>query len=81
VAISELAFLLLINGNSHALDFFKRNTSQTNGMQHFHSCLVFSLREETTMEQKTRSNIRVDAGIGMFWFIGWLFTIAFAKLI
>jgi len=33
------------------------------------------------MEQKTGSNIRVDAGIGMFWFIGWLFTIAFAKLI
>jgi hypothetical protein len=25
--------------------------------------------------------IRVEAGIGVFWFIGWLFTIAFAKLI
>jgi hypothetical protein len=25
--------------------------------------------------------LRVDAGIGIFWFIGWLFTIAFAKLI
>jgi len=25
--------------------------------------------------------VRVDAGIGIFWFIGWLFTIAFAKLI
>lgn len=24
---------------------------------------------------------RVDAGVGIFWFIGWLFTIAFAKLI
>ena len=25
--------------------------------------------------------LRVDAGVGIFWFIGWLFTIAFAKLI
>jgi hypothetical protein len=25
--------------------------------------------------------VRVDAGMGIFWFIGWLFTIAFAKLI
>ena len=25
--------------------------------------------------------LKVDAGIGIFWFIGWLFTIAFAKLI
>lgn len=33
------------------------------------------------MEQKSKSNLRVDAGIGMFWFIGWLFTIAFAKLV
>jgi hypothetical protein len=24
--------------------------------------------------------IRVDAGMGIFWFIGWLFTIAFARL-
>jgi hypothetical protein len=24
---------------------------------------------------------RVDAGVGIFWLIGWLFTIAFAKLI
>jgi hypothetical protein len=23
----------------------------------------------------------VDAGVGIFWVIGWLFTIAFAKLI
>ncbi len=42
---------------------------------------VWILREEITMESKSGSNIRVDAGIGMFWFIGWLFTIAFAKLI
>ena len=27
------------------------------------------------------SKMQVDAGIGIFWFIGWLFTIAFAKLI
>jgi len=24
--------------------------------------------------------VRVDTGSGMFWFIGWLFTIAYAKL-
>ena len=24
---------------------------------------------------------RVDAGVGIFWLIGWLFTIAFAKLV
>jgi hypothetical protein len=28
-----------------------------------------------------RRNIHVDTGAGLFWFIGWLFTIAFAKLI
>jgi hypothetical protein len=50
-------------------------------MQHFHHCHVLNLREEIAMEKKSGSNIRVDAGIGMFWFIGWLFTIAFAKLI
>jgi hypothetical protein len=34
---------------------------------------------ETRMAGK--SIIRVDTGTGIFWFIGWLFTIAFAKLI
>jgi hypothetical protein len=29
----------------------------------------------------TRSVIRVDTGSGIFWVIGWMFTIAFAKLI
>lgn len=29
----------------------------------------------------SRSKIQADAGIGIFWFIGWLFTMAFAKLI
>jgi hypothetical protein len=33
------------------------------------------------MEKKSGGNVRVDVGIGMFWFIGWLFTIAFANLI
>jgi hypothetical protein len=34
------------------------------------------------MAPNTQSTpLRVDAGIGIFWFIGWLFTIAFAKLI
>jgi hypothetical protein len=28
-----------------------------------------------------RRSIRVDTGAGLFWFIGWLFTIAFAKLL
>ena len=31
--------------------------------------------------QTSSAPIRVDAGVGIFWFIGWLFTIAFAKLI
>ena len=25
--------------------------------------------------------IRVDTGLGIFWFIGWMFTIAFAHLL
>jgi len=34
------------------------------------------------METKSSSApIRVDTGFGLIWFIGWLFTIAFAKLI
>ena len=33
-------------------------------------------------EEKRRSYIRVDSGTGgIIWFAGWLFTIAFAKLI
>jgi hypothetical protein len=27
------------------------------------------------------TRVKVDTGAGIFWFIGWLFTIAFAKLI
>ncbi len=27
-----------------------------------------------------KSVVRVDTGAGIFWFIGWLFTIAFAQL-
>ena len=38
--------------------------------------------QEDFMTSPTQSTpIRVDAGVGIFWFIGWLFTIAFAKLI
>lgn len=33
---------------------------------------------ETT---SNKSVVRVDTGTGIFWFIGWLFTIAFAKLV
>lgn len=32
------------------------------------------------METKP-TRIQVDTGTGVFWFIGWLFTIAFAKLV
>jgi hypothetical protein len=51
------------------------------GKQPNQASSVWILREEINMESKSGSNIRVDAGIGMFWFIGWLFTIAFAKLL
>jgi hypothetical protein len=27
------------------------------------------------------SHVKVDTGAGIFWFIGWLFTIAFCQLI
>ena len=30
---------------------------------------------------KKPQEIQVNAGIGIFWFIGWLFTIAFAELV
>jgi hypothetical protein len=29
----------------------------------------------------SQAPVRVDAGMGIIWFIGWLFTIAFAKLV
>jgi hypothetical protein len=32
------------------------------------------------MDEK-KTNIKVDSGMGIIWFIGWLFTIAFANLI
>jgi len=32
----------------------------------------------TADDKATR--VKVDTGTGMFWFIGWLFTIAFAEL-
>lgn len=28
----------------------------------------------------TDKTVRVDSGTGIFWLIGWIFTIAFAKL-
>jgi hypothetical protein len=28
-----------------------------------------------------KSVVRVDTGSGVFWFIGWVFTIAFAELV
>ncbi len=34
------------------------------------------------MDSQKQSTMKVDTGlIGIIWFIGWLFTIAFAKLI
>lgn len=32
------------------------------------------------MSDNTPNQIRVDTGMGIIWFIGWLFTIAFAQL-
>jgi hypothetical protein len=32
-------------------------------------------------DQSSSKPVRVDAGMGIIWFIGWLFTIAFAKLL
>jgi hypothetical protein len=35
------------------------------------------------MAEEKSSNtpsVKVDTGTGMFWFIGWLFTVAFAQL-
>lgn len=35
------------------------------------------------MEEKSPSkstSVRVDTGAGLFWFMGWLFTIAFTQL-
>jgi hypothetical protein len=82
IAISSRVFLRLTSRKSPAFYLgLKEDAGQIKWIQHFHHYLVFNLREETGMEQKSRSNIRVDAGIGMFWFIGWLFTLAFAKLI
>jgi hypothetical protein len=45
----------------------------------FARCPWTSQERETGMTGK--SIIRVDTGTGIFWFIGWLFTIAFGKLI
>ncbi len=29
----------------------------------------------------SNSNVRVDTGAGIFWVIGWMFTISFAQLV
>ena len=36
--------------------------------------------KEIIMDAK-KTTIKVDSGMGILWFIGWLFTIAFANLI
>jgi len=36
--------------------------------------------ETETKPKSTSSIVKVDTGTGIFWFIGWLFTIAFAHL-
>jgi hypothetical protein len=35
------------------------------------------------MEERSQNKtiVRVDTGAGIFWFMGWLFTISFAKLV
>jgi hypothetical protein len=42
-----------------------------------------SLEKESSMVSESKpSTIRVESGlIGIIWFIGWLFTLAFAQLI
>lgn len=37
-------------------------------------------KKEIKMSTGT-TRVNVDTGVGLFWFMGWLFTIAFAKLI
>jgi hypothetical protein len=38
--------------------------------------------KESAMDSEKQSVVKVDTGlIGIIWFIGWLFTIAFARLI
>jgi hypothetical protein len=50
-------------------------------IQSSHSTKLY-FDKEVSMGTDTKSTpVRVDAGIGIFWFIGWLFTIAFAKLV
>jgi len=33
------------------------------------------------MAPQNAQAVRVDAGMGIFWVIGWLFTLAFAQLV
>jgi hypothetical protein len=39
------------------------------------------LKQNEEAFMSNRSAVRVDTGSGIFWVIGWMFTIAFAKLI
>jgi hypothetical protein len=36
--------------------------------------------ENNTKSQEKGITVKVDTGMGLIWFIGWLFTIAFARL-
>jgi len=40
-----------------------------------------SQRQQEDRMSNNSNPVKVDAGMGIFWAIGWLFTIAFAKLI
>ena len=50
---------------------------------HLAYCGAASDKEkEGSMGSETKASpTRVDAGMGIFWLIGWLFTVAFAKLV
>jgi hypothetical protein len=42
---------------------------------------VSQIKENSMASETNSTPVRVDAGVGIFWFIGWLFTIAFARLV
>ena len=59
-----------------------QGNSAAQQLHRIHHDTLQYVKKKITMESESKSTpVRVDAGIGIFWFIGWLFTIAFAKLV
>jgi hypothetical protein len=52
--------------------------SRSSGHPEIGDTPIHEEEEEHPMETK---RIKVDTGMGLIWFAGWLFTIAYAKLI